>query len=167
MEANPGYLLKYFLLYKSWEPQSLALYSKYFELPSDWLLSYWESQSEGSSKKLLPRAGLWKSQDLYFLNFVTCKANQNVIHNVFMRFWAFSINIQANKRYLNYSTISEWNSIFWINVYRPKASYKRLWYFLYSCRIISKASADLWKVYWWSVLPGQVDCFKNPWTLTK
>ena len=48
-------------------------------------------------------------------------------------------------------------------MFRPKASYKRLWYFLYSCRIIFKASADLWKVYWWSVLRGQVDFYRNPW----
>ena len=71
------------------------------------------------------------------------------------------------KRSWVFKTISKWNFNFWIIVYRPKASYKRLWYFLYSCRIISKASADLWKVFWWSVLLGQVDFFKKPWKFRK
>ena len=42
-----------FKKYKSWNPQSPALYSNCFELPSDWQLSYWESQSKGSSKQFL------------------------------------------------------------------------------------------------------------------
>ena len=50
---------KKFKQYKCWGPQSPALHSNCFELPSDWLLSYLESQSEGSSKQLLYRAGLW------------------------------------------------------------------------------------------------------------
>ena len=40
--------------YKSWNSKP----DDCFELLSDWLLSYWESQSEGSSKQLLIKAGL-------------------------------------------------------------------------------------------------------------
>ena len=36
--------------------------SNCFELPSDWLLTYWESQSKGSSKQLLYKAGIWGSR---------------------------------------------------------------------------------------------------------
>ena len=50
--------------------------SNFFELLSDWLSQQLNSQSEGSSKQLLYRAGLWGSQDLYFLNFFTCKTLQ-------------------------------------------------------------------------------------------
>ena len=42
-----------FKKYKSWNPKVRLLISNCFELPSDWLLSYWESQLDGSSKQLL------------------------------------------------------------------------------------------------------------------
>ena len=52
------------MYYKSWHPKACNC----FELPSDWLLSYWESQSEGSSKQLPI-----KSQTLGVLRFVLIK----------------------------------------------------------------------------------------------
>jgi hypothetical protein len=39
-----------------------------FWKPSDWQLSYWESQSECSSNQLLIKSRTLGSQDLYFLN---------------------------------------------------------------------------------------------------
>ena len=46
-----------------------------FELPSDWLVSYWESQSEGSSKQLLIKSRYLGVSGFYLLNFFTCKLN--------------------------------------------------------------------------------------------
>ena len=55
-EAFFQYSLKKFkYVVQMLENQSPALYGNCFELPSKWLLSYWESQSEGSSKQLLYR----------------------------------------------------------------------------------------------------------------
>ena len=42
------------------------IYFNCFELPSDWLLSYWMSQSKGTSKQLLCRVGLWRFHVFYF-----------------------------------------------------------------------------------------------------
>ena len=62
----------HFKKYKCGDPQNPALYNNCFELPSDWLFQQLNSQSEGSSKQLLYKAGLWGSQHLYYLNFFTC-----------------------------------------------------------------------------------------------
>ena len=51
-----------FRKYKSWHPNC-------FELPSDWLLSYWESQSEGSSKQLLIKSPSLGVSGFVLLNF--------------------------------------------------------------------------------------------------
>ena len=51
--------------------------SNCLDLSSDWLLSYWESQSEGSSKQLLIKRRSLSVSAFVLINFFTC----NKFHN--------------------------------------------------------------------------------------
>ena len=94
------------------------IYFNCFELPSDWLLSYWESQSKGSSKQLLCRVGLWRFHIFYF-----CKKRK--IHQPFVEYQTSWWCRLCHDRYCRFISVSGFTDIYRAAVYHCSSFWQR------------------------------------------